>query len=1105
MKTVDEVCAWLEAQGFGRWIAAFRDNEIDGEILETLDEADLEKLDIPLGPRRKLLRALAGAAASPPAAATTRDAERRQLTVMFVDLVGSTALSSRLDPEEMGEVLRAYQNAVAGEIGRLEGHVAKLMGDGVLAYFGWPRAHEDEAERAVRAGLAIVAAVSRLTGGSEPLTCRVGIATGLVVVGDLIGEGASREEAVVGETPNLAARLQAWAGPGEVVVADGTRRLLGEVFELTPLVARELKGLGEAVPAFAVRGERSSESRFAARPGASRSPLVGRDGEMAVLLERWNAARAGQGQLVMLVGEAGLGKSRIVQAVVDTVPGDHVRVTYQCSPYHGESTLYPAIQQLGRAAGMAADDDAETRLDKLEALLRHTTGLVDEHASLLAALLGLEVGRRFPKLSLTPAQQRARTLEALLDQLGALARQQPVLWVIEDAHWIDPTTQELVELALERVAQSRVLVLVTARPTFSHGFGGHPIVTRLSLNRLGREPVSAIVGRITRGKPLPPALLEEIAARTDGVPLFVEEMTKTLLETGMLRETATDWQLDAPLAQLAIPTTLHDSLMARLDRLQPVKEVAQTAAVIGRAFDHATLALLSTLPPAELTQALDRLVAAELVFRRGVAPDATYLFKHALVRDAAYESMLKSRRQPLHLRLLEVLQAGGAAPPELLAQHAQAGGDTCRAVGWWRAAGEAAVGRAAFEEAEAHLNAAHALLPALDDLALRRHAEAGIAVARAHASLVRNGYGHDRTRDLYAQADILASATDDSWLVMLAQYGVWAVDHVREDVAPALAGAERMVDEAERRSDGDLSMIAYRLLGSSQTMAGRLNDACSTFEHGRALCDPSRCEALAIGTGTDPIVAVNCYQSLAELARGYPDRARAMADTAWERSQAVEQVNARAYAAYHVGLTAAFGRVSARALTLGAGLVATAAAHNLTFWEALAGSIIAFGRLEGGDAAGALLEMTRSLAAAEASGSGLFGALSRSVLGEALAATGDVRALSVADDAETLARHTGALYGLAEIQRRQGVVLRLLRPDDVAAAEAAFRRALGTADGQAARLWQLRAARDLARLLADRGRRAEARDLLAPIHGWFTEGFDTPDLIEAKALLDQLR
>ena len=325
-------------------------------------------------------------------------------------------------------------------------------------------------------------------------------------------------------------------------------------------------------------------------------------------------------------------------------------------------------------------------LDKLEALLGHTTGLVDEHASLLAALLGLEVGRRFPKLSLTPAQQRARTLEALLDQLGALARQQPVLWVIEDAHWIDPTTQELVELALERVAQSRVLVLVTARPTFSHGFGGHPIVTRLSLNRLGREPVSAIVGRMTRGKPLPPALLEEIAARTDGVPLFVEEMTKTLLETGMLRETATDWQLDAPLAQLAIPTTLNDSLMARLDRLQPVKEVAQTAAVIGRAFDLATLALLSTLPPAELTQALDRLVAAELVFRRGVAPDASYLFKHALVRDAAYESMLKSRRQPLHLPLLEVLQAGGAAPPELLAQHAQAGGDICRAVGWWRAA-----------------------------------------------------------------------------------------------------------------------------------------------------------------------------------------------------------------------------------------------------------------------------------------------------------------------------------------------------------------------------------------------------------------------------------
>jgi predicted ATPase len=364
-----------------------------------------------------------------------------------------------------------------------------------------------------------------------------------------------------------------------------------------------------------------------------------------------------------LTGEAGIGKSRIVQALTEAVQGKHVRLTWQCSPYHTDSTLWPAIQQISRAAGFAANDTAATKLERLERLLADSGAVTGETPRLLADLLGLDAGGRYGTITFPPAQRRARTLAALLDWLDALARRQPVLWLIEDAHWIDPTTLELLDLALDRLAQGRILAMITARPSFGHGFGGHPIMTRLSLNRLGREQVGAIVARITGGKALPGTLMAEIAARTDGVPLFVEEMTKTLLEAGAARQIETGWKLAVPLAQIAIPNSLHDTLMARLDRLKPVKEVAQIAAVIGRAFDHTTLAALAALQPADLTQALDRLVEAGLVFRRGTPPDATYLFKHALVRDAAYESLLRTRRQVLHLRLLAILEADPRAHP----------------------------------------------------------------------------------------------------------------------------------------------------------------------------------------------------------------------------------------------------------------------------------------------------------------------------------------------------------------------------------------------------------------------------------------------------------
>lgn len=707
-----DIDRWLEGIGLAEYAELFRSNNIDGELLRQLTGDDLKEIGVTsLGHRKRLLKAVAALSATLGAYASTRATpakgllpERRQLTVMFADLVGSTALSKQLDPEDMSELIRTYQNTIAGEISRLEGHIAQYIGDGVLAYFGWPRAHEDDAERAVRAGLAIIAATSLVKlPSAEVLQTRIGIATGVVVVGDLMDEGVTKRHAVVGDTPNLAARLQSIAQPGMVVIAEATRRLAGDLFVLRELGMQHLKGIPEPTPAFAVLAERSLESRFAAKHQGEVTPIIGREQELALLEERWSQAKSGEGQVVLLSGEAGIGKSRLAEAVIDAANREpHFLLRYQCSPHHTDSALYPVIQQLARAAGVTESDSTGRRLDRIDALLARATDDRGEATPLIAALLGIDASSRYRNLPLTPQERRKRTLAALIDQLIGLAGHKPVLWVVEDAHWIDPTTLELIELTLRRLQGLRVLALITSRLSFTAPFRDHPVVTMLALDRLNRAGTQAIVARVTRGKSLPDALLDKVVAATDGVPLFIEEITKGLLESGVLRETATSWQLEAPLAHLTIPTSLHDSLMARLDRLQSVvKEVAQTAAVIGRAFDYVTLAHLSLSPASELSDALGQLVEAELIFCQGEMPDLLYRFKHALVRDAAYESLLKTSRRSLHLRLLDILETGGSTAPEILAHHAHEGGDARKAVSYWQQAAEAASRRYAHREAAA--------------------------------------------------------------------------------------------------------------------------------------------------------------------------------------------------------------------------------------------------------------------------------------------------------------------------------------------------------------------------------------------------------------------
>jgi class 3 adenylate cyclase len=696
-----DIGGWLRGLGLGQYEVAFRGNKIDAEVLPQLTAEDLKDIGVAIvGDRRKMLTAigeLSGSSAAPaplaqpttsaPAHLATDAAERRQLTVMFCDLVGSTAMSARLDPEDMRDVIGVYHRCCAGLIERGGGFVAKYMGDGVLAYFGYPQAHEHDAERAVQAGLAIVEAAPKLvTAAGSASRVQIGIATGLVVVGDLIGSGEAQERGVVGDTPNLAARLQAIAEPGTVVIAEGTRRLLGNLFELQDLGAKDLKGISGPARAWAAMRPSSAESRFEALHAGDLTTLVGRDEELELLLRRWSRAKAGEGQVVLLSGEAGVGKSRLTAALLERLGGaPHTRLRYFCSPQHTDSALYPLIGQMERAAGLTRDDARKAKLDKLDAVLVPTSTSI-EHAALFAEMLSLPNDGRYPALDPSAPQRRQRTFEALVSQVEALTRQSPVLMIFEDAHWADPTSLDAFSRTVDRIAGLRALLIVTFRPEFEAPWIGRPHVTSLTLNRLPQRDIDAMIDRVAGNKQLPANIRRDIIERTDGIPLFVEEMTKAVLEAedeGEARRTVAS----VPSPALAVPASLHASLMARLDRLGSAKELAQVGAAIGREFSHEVLAAVARKPAAELGSALDRLIAAGLLFRQGAPPHATYLFKHALVQDAAYGTLLREPRRALHARIAEAIETHFAevaeSHPELLARHFTEAGLIEKAAGLW--------------------------------------------------------------------------------------------------------------------------------------------------------------------------------------------------------------------------------------------------------------------------------------------------------------------------------------------------------------------------------------------------------------------------------------
>jgi predicted ATPase/class 3 adenylate cyclase len=1109
------IAEWLASLGLGEYAQRFANNAIDLSVLRDLTEQDLKDLGVLLGHRRKILRAIAeldGVAPAPTERATEpllRDeAERRHLTVMICDLVGSTGLSARLDPEDMRAVIDAYHAACARITRTYDGFLAEFRGDGILAYFGYPLAHEDDAERTVRAGLDIIAAIARLeTRAAEPLAVRIGIATGVVVVGELSREGALREHAVVGETPNLAARLQALAEPGTIVVAASTRRLLGDLFRLRDLGRHEVKGIAEPIAAWAVEGVSPSESRFEAVRAARLTDLIGREDEIDFLLKRQRLAWRGEGQVVLISGEPGIGKSRLAAALAEHIASEpHTRLRYQCSPYHANSALHPFIAQLERAAGFKADDTSEQRLNKLEALLAMGASRIEAVAPLFAALLSIPVGERYPPLALSPTQQRRRTLAALLDQFEGLARRQPILLSFEDVHWADATSLELLDLTVERMRQLPVLALFTFRPEYEAPWVGLPNIGTLTLGRLDRNDVESMVARMTGGRVLPAEVMKQIVDKTDGNPLFVEELTKAVLEAGILVENAEGYRLDGPLPPLAIPETLQDSLMARLDRLAPVREIGQIGAAIGREFSYSLLRVLVGRDETALKNALAQLEQAELVFRRGEPPEAVYSFKHVLVRDAAYESLLKSRRQQLHGQIARTLKERFAdivvRQPEIVAHHFTEAGLVEPAIDYWLKAGQHAARRSANAEALNHLARGLELLPNIDDPKLRNKSELLLQMSLGHSLRATKGWSIDSVKHAYTRALQLCKESGFDEHTLPAVFGLWTWNFVRGALGEAQALAEHLVNTAENLDDSVYKVLAHEALGFTLFAHGKFASAHAALQRSISLCEDGKAAAYLDLSAQDPRVHVRLYDGMVLWLLGYPDQALRLCAEARRYADKSQRPFSEAMART-ISLRVHQFRGEAAVIARQANAaIALCEENGFVHYLAMALILRGWATAQQGEFEKGIAEIQEGLEKQRATGALLYESYTLGLLADACIKNERYRqALDFLDRAQLrLNEENSERFYAAEIYRLLGET-HLRSHQDLDQAERYLCKGLELAREQRARAFELKLCTSIYDLYELRPNADKYRSQLGEIYGSFSEGFDTTDLLRAKARL----
>jgi len=1114
---------WLVQLGLEKYASVFSEHEITLEILPHLTEPDVDRLALPTGPRRRLMVAIQELAAeirartsveAPEAPVTqpadAEGAERRQLTVMFCDLVGSTALSQRLDPEELRELMQAYRKASGDVVARYKGYVAQYLGDGLMVYFGWPSAHEDDAERSVRAALEIVQAVEGVR-AQPPLAVRIGVATGTVVEGEDSQADNAEAKLALGETPNLAARLQGLAGPNEIVIAPATRRLVGAAFELSDLGAHALKGIAQPVHAWQVHAVQRAQGRFeAAHEGVALTPLVGRQEEVALLLRRWEQAREGEGQVVLIGGEPGIGKSRLTQVLRERIAHEpHTALHYQCSPYHLNSPLYPITEQLEFAAGFVREDAPEQKLNKMEAMLVGSPEERAEAAPLIAALLLLPV-ERYPPLALSPQKQKEKTLEALAGQLETLCQRQPVLMVFEDVHWIDPTSQEALDALVPRLQALPIMLVITHRPEYTPHWPEQPHVTRLGLGRLARRQGTELVTEVARGRGLPTEVLAQIVVQADGVPLFMEELTKSVLESGLLREASDQYKLQSPLLAPTIPTSLRDSLLARLDRFAPMKHILQIGACIGREFSYELLARVSMLPDEQLEEVLRKLTGTGLVYRRGLPPNATYTFKHALVQDAAYDSLLKSKRQQLHARIAQVLQEHFAdrvaLAPELLAHHYTQAGKPAMAIPRWREAGELSVRRVAFREAISHLDQGMQLIGSLPPSPERDDGELGLCTLLGTAWVALRGFAAPEAWSSFHRALELAKTLNRHEALLPIYFGLASNLVLRGRLAEGLDWVNEMLASAEATGDRDLSIMGHR---SACTTYFWLGDFSRSREHGHRVLELYNEDAhrhLADLTNVDPRTVVEIYLSIGTWILGYPDQALQL-------REAMDTHARRRQHPFDIGYALTFGGQVWDLCREPEALLASVEesdrlgrAHSLPFIsEVLAQMLRGIAYLRAGRLEECIPQLRGALDKWTAGGALLWMPYLRAVLAEGLALRGDLEGgLTLVEESLNQISRPGweERSHQAEVLRLKGWMLQ--ERGERAAAEESYLASLDVAREQQAKSWELRTATSLARLWRSQGKRQEARELLTSVHGWFTEGFATRDLIEAKALLDEI-
>jgi len=1111
-----DVGDWLRNLGLGQYAASFRDNEIDATVLPSLTAEDLKDLGVTLvGHRRRLLDAIAAlgqeavpAPSAAPVPTSAAEAERRQLTVLFCDLAGSTELAARLDPEDLRAIIAAYHQAVAAVLTGFGGFVAKYMGDGILAYFGYPQAHEEDAERAVRAALAIVERVARLD-LAEKLAVRIGVATGLVVVGDLIGAGAAQEQAVVGETPNLAARLQGLAEPNEIVIADATRRQIGGLFELGDLGAQALKGFAAEQQVWRVVGESGVVSRFEAlRSGET--PLVGRDEEIELLLRRWALAKAGEGRVVLISAEPGIGKSRLAEEVEERIAGEpHTRLRYFCSPHHQDSALFPVIGQIERAAGFTRDDSVPTKQHKLAALLAESP---PDELSLVAELLSLPATQTRSELEPTPQRRKEMTFETLLGILERLSGHQPVLMLFEDVHWMDPTSSELLDRTIARVEHLPVLLVATFRPEFVPPWTGLPHVTILALNRLGRRDGALLVERLVGNAGLPADLIAEIVDRSDGVPLFLEEVTKVVIEAGGGSDAAARGTLAMiPGARLAVPPTLQASLMARLDRLGPgPKEIAQIGAAIGREFSYELLAVVTPRSATEIQAALARLVAAGLVFQRGTPPTAEYQFKHALVQDTAYGTLLRGPRQALHGRIAAAI--GERSPdlaerqPELLAHHFAEASEPERAALSWRKAGEQAVRRAANREAIEHFHRALALVEAQPESAARSRAELAILTQLAPPLMGAHGWSAQEVGEVVERAAEIGRRLESSSELAPAIANLWIFNTARGRFDRAAEISDDLFRMARELGDDDILLQAHHCAWATRFFQGRIKEAADHVAAGAALYDAERhAHHRHLYLGHDPRVCSMNFGASVNFALGYPERSKQLVGDgiafARELAHAPSLANALWRACEVFVMRGDVKAARATAIEL----VELTDVHGLPQPRAHACSYLGWALARSGDIAEGLAQLEEGERQQTALGAVVHATFALGIAADGLLAAGCyAKGLEQINRALMVAVEGGERAYLALLHGIRAKLLAQVRGASDPAVEASLQQALAIARQQETKGFELGAAVTLARLRAEAGRREEARELLTPLYGWFTEGFDMPDLIEAKSLLAEL-